>query len=151
MSVLRDSNRVVSEERFECPKGTPNITLKERGSRVKMKCQMIGGPTRDNGFLEGTYFWGSVKERVGVTSVRGVIVTAPIYHLIIIALIALLIVQCIRIGGINVFPIILVIFSIFMFKDEFKKQGIIKRYIFRALKITYANKNPRSDQRGKRT
>lgn len=143
MSVLKDSNRVVAEENFQSPKGKPNITVKERGNSIKMRCQMIDGPSKDYGFLEGTYFKGTVKEKDGVTTVRGIIVTAPIYHLIILALIVLLVIQCFRLGGINLVPILLTIFSLIMFKDEFKKQGIIKRYIFRALKITYAQKNPR--------
>ena len=47
----------------------------------------------------------------------------------------------------NFVPIILFFFSIFMFKDEFRKQGIIKRYIFRSLKLTYLDKNPRMNNR----
>ena len=147
MNVMRDSNLVADDDSFKTKKGKANITVKERGERIKMKCRMIDGPTKDNGFLEGTTFYGSVKERNGVTKISGIILTAPIYHLILIALIALLVVQCIRIGGINPVPIILAIFSIFMFKDEYKKQGIIKRYVFRALQITYRSLNTERGQR----
>lgn len=142
MSTLTDKNLVADDESFRTAKGRASINIKERGERVKMKCRMVDGPSKDNGFLEGTTFYGSVKERNGVTKVKGIILTAPIYHTILIALLVLLVVQCIRLGGINPVPIILAIFSIFMFKDEYKKQGIIKRYIFKALKTTYMNKHP---------
>ena len=52
------------------------------------------------------------------------------------------IIQCFSVGGFSPIPVILLGFDIVMFKDEFRKQGIIKRYIFRALKITFARKNP---------
>ena len=139
---MRDSNLVTDDDSFKTKKGRASISLKEKGDRIKMKCRMIDGPTKDNGFLEGTTFRGSVREKDGVTCVKGIILTAPIYHAVLIALIALLVVQCIRLGGINPVPIILAIFSIFMFKDEYKKQGIIKRYIFRSLQITYRSLHP---------
>ena len=141
MTVMRDNNLVCSEERFDTPKGKPKMTLKEKGDSLKIKCEYTGGATKDNGFIEGTTFYGSVKECGGVTTVKGIILTAPIYHLVILALMVLFIVQCVTVGGINPTPIILFFFSIFMFKDEFRKQGLIKRYIFRALKITYRRIN----------
>jgi len=142
MSFMKNSNLVADDDSFKTRKGKANMTVKERGERIKMRCRMIDGPTKDNGFLEGTTFFGSVKERDGVTRVRGIIVTAPIYHTILIALIALLIIQCIRLEGINPVPIILAAFSIFMFRDEYRKQGMIKRYIFKALKLTFLSKHP---------
>ena len=59
---------------------------------------------------------------------------------IILVLIALFIVQCFRLRGISVVPPILVIFDLFMFKNEFKKQGIIKRYLNRAARRIYESK-----------
>ena len=142
MSSFNDKNLTLDDETFRTAKGRASITVKERGERIKMRCRMVDGPTKDNGFLEGTTFFGSVKERGGVTKVKGIVVTAPIYHLIIIALLVVLVVRCISLGAINPVPIILAIFSVFMFKDEYKKQGFIKRYIFKALKTTYMNKHP---------
>lgn len=139
---MNDKNLVADDESFRTAKGRASIIIKERGEGVKMKCRMIDGPTKDNGFLEGTTFYGSVKERNGVTKVKGIVVTAPIYHFIIIALLVVLVIRCIALAAINPVPIILAIFSVFMFKDEYKKQGIIKRYIFKALKTTYRNKYP---------
>jgi len=142
MSVIRDSNLVVGEEKFDTSRGKPKIHVKEKGDRVKLTCEMTERATRDNGFLEGTYFRGSVRETDGTTVIKGIIITAPIYHAIVLALTVLFILQCIHLGGVALTPIFLILFSLFMFKDEFRKQGIIKRYIFRALKITFARKNP---------
>ena len=146
LSVLRDNNLVVEEEKYDTRNGKPRMHLKERGETLKIKCEMTERPTKDNGFLEGTYFLGKVKEKEGVTRVRGVILTAPIYHFIFLILFGLFILQCIHVGGISPIPIILVIFDVFMFYGEFKKQGIIKRYIFRALKIVYRNKNVQNNR-----
>ena len=143
-STLFNNNLVVEAENYDTSKGKPKMHFKEKGDRVKIKCEMTGRPTKDNGFLEGTYFIGKIKEIEGGTKIRGVILTAPIYHLVFIILFAFSILQCIKVGGISPIPIILVIFDIFMFYGEFKKQGIIKRYIFRALKIVYKNKSPKT-------
>ena len=147
MNSLRDNNLVVSEEKFDTSRGKPKIHIKENGEKLKLTCEMTELATKDNGFLEGTYFRGSVRESDGVTAVKGIIITAPIYHAILIALTVLFVLQCIRLGGISLTPILLIAFSIIMFRDEFRKQGIIKRYIFRALKITCARKNPAANRR----
>lgn len=141
--VLYDSNRVVEEERFDTKRGTPRIHIADKKNNfIKMKCEMTGRPTKDNGFLEGTYFFGRFSELNGVTSVSGIILTAPIYHFLFLLMFAFFIYQCIAVGGFSAIPIILVIFDAYMFKDEFRKQGIIKRYIFRTMKIVYANSHP---------
>ena len=141
LSVIRDNNLVVEAENYDTTKGTPKMHVKEKGERIKIKCEMTGRPTKDNGFLEGTYFLGKVKEKNGVCKVSGIILTAPIYHLIFLCLFSFFIFQCISVGGISPIPIILVIFDVFMFYGEFKKQSLIKRYIFRALKIVYKNRS----------
>lgn len=138
ISNLHKNEEIVEAEKMVRGTLKPRMTVKQNNSRIKMSCKMMGGPRTDNAFLEGTYFIGKISERNDTTALRGVIVTAPIYHLFIIALLIFFVIQCIRVGGINPIPLILVIFSIFMFKDEFKKQGLIKRYIFRAFKLTYA-------------
>ena len=137
LGVMRDSDRVVFEENYDTSHGKPKMHIKERNKSVKIKCEMTGRPTKDNGFLEGTYFLGGIKERGGVCHIRGLILTAPIYHLAFIAIFAYFIYLCFTIGGFSPIPVILTVFDIFMFKDEFRKQRLIKRYIFRALKITY--------------
>lgn len=138
--ILEDSSLVVDAEKYDTSRGKPKMHIKKKKNEVlKIKCELTERPTKDNGFLEGTYFLGRFSERNGVSKIRGVIVTAPIYHSIILSFLVYFIIQCIIVGGISPIPIILVIFDVFMFKDEFRKQGIIKRYILRALKIVYAN------------
>ncbi len=139
-TVLRDSNLVVEAERFDTRRGTPRLHVQDKKNDwIKIKCEMTGRPTKDNGFLEGTYFFGKLAEKKGVTSIRGIILTAPIYHFLFLLMFAFFIYQCISVGGFSPIPIILVLFDAYMFKDEFRKQGIIKRYIFRTMKIVFGN------------
>ena len=141
LSVLRDNNLVVEEEKFDTRRGKPRMHIKEKGNILKIKCELTERATKDNGFLEGTYFLGKISEKCGTTRLFGVILTAPIYHFLFLLLFGFFIYQCIAVGGISPIPIILVVFDGFMFYDEFRKQGLIKRYIFRAFKITYRNRN----------
>ena len=134
---LFDSERVESEEKYDTAKGTPKFHIKEHGKYLRIKCEMTGRATKDNGFIGGTSFIGRVTEKDGKTRVFGLITTSPIYHLAFLALFIATICIGISIGGFSPTAIILVAFDILMFKDEFKKQPLIKRYIFRALKITY--------------
>lgn len=134
LDMIKDSERVNDKVKFDENKGKPLIHVKQKGDRIKIKCEMIGGPTRDNGFLEGTSFIGKLTEKNGVTHLRGVIVTAPIYHTILALILALYVYRCISLGGFNPVPLILFIFSIFLLKSEFEKQGTIERYLKRALR-----------------
>ena len=138
---LFDTERVESEEKYNTDKGTPKFHIKEHGKFLRIKCEMTGGATKDNGFIGGTSFIGKVSEKDGKTRVRGLITTSPIYHLIFLGFFIAIICIGISIGGFSPTAIILLAFDILMFKDEFKKQPLIKRYIFRALKITYRETN----------
>ncbi len=137
LSNLKNNDRVVSEENFDLSKGKPKMHIKEKGDLLKIKCEMTERATKDNGFLEGTYFIGRLKMVGDTSKISGVIVTAPIYHTIFLILFLIVIVQAIMIGGIPITGIFLIFADIIMFSGEFKKQPLIKRYIFRALKITY--------------
>ena len=134
LDMIKDFERVNDKVKFDENKGKPLIHVKQKGDRIKIKCEMVGGPTRDNGFLEGTSFIGKLTEKNGVTHLRGVIVTAPIYHTILALILALYVYRSISLGGFNPVPLILFIFSIFLLKSEFEKQGIIERYLKRALR-----------------
>ena len=134
MSSLLENDRIVEQEKYDTSKGVPKIHIKEKGDRIKITCTYTGGNTKDNGFLEGTYLVGRLTESDGVTRLRGVILTAPIYHTFIILLMALYVMRCIQLGGFNPVPIILLAFSFMMFKGEFEKQGTIERYLIRAFK-----------------
>ncbi len=142
LSVLSDNNLVAEAENFDTSSGKPRMNIKQKGDKLKIKCVMTERATKDNGFLEGTYFIGKIKEKEGRTSLNGIILTAPIYHTLFLILFAFFIFQCIRLGGISPIPIILAVFDVVMFWSEFKKQGIIKRYIFRAFKIVFKQNNP---------
>lgn len=141
IELLSDNERVNRNVRFDESRGKPVIRVTEKAKgKVKLSCQMIGGPTKDNGFIQGTTLRGKLVEKNGVTRLKGIVTTEPVYHLAFLALIVLFIVQCFRLKGISVVPPILVIFDLFMFKNEFKKQGIIKRYLHRAARRIYENK-----------
>ena len=140
INMLSDNERVNKNVRFDESKGKPFVRILENpNGKIKISCQRVGGPTRDNGFIQGTTFKGRLVEKNGETRLKGVIITEPIYHLIFIALIAVFIIQCFKFRGFSVVPPILLLFDIFMFKNEFKKQGIIKRYLLRAARRFYEN------------
>jgi len=142
LAMLRDNERVNSKVRFDESRGKPLIKIKEKkGDRINITCEYIGGPSKDNGFLVGTYFSGKLTERDGVTRLSGRILTAPIYHLFMVALVVVFIIQCFKVKGFSVVPPILVIFDLFMFKSEFQKQGYIKRYFMRAARKIDEEKN----------
>ena len=133
LKLLSDNDRVNEGVNFDDSRGIPHMRIKRReNGRFKMTCELVGGPTKDNGFLVGTYFSGKAIEKDGVTRIKGVITTAPIYHAILVLLIGFFIFQCIRLGGFSVIPPVIVAFDIVMFWKEFKKQGYIERYLKRA-------------------
>ena len=134
---LSENDKIVADERFDTSKGYPRIHIKEKGEKINIKCEFCGRNRKDNAFLEGTYLIGRFFEKEGVTTLKGIILTAPIYHSILILLFAFFIYKCISLGGISIVPFCLVIFSVFMFYDEFRKQKIIKRYVYRAFKNTF--------------
>lgn len=139
LSVIQNADIVNDRVKFDETKGKPIVHVKDSGKLLRIKCEMIGGPTKDNGFLEGTYFLGTLKEKNGIARLRGVILTAPIYHTFLALLMAFYIYRCISLGAFNPVPIILLIFSLFMFKGEFEKQGTIERYLKRAFRRAEPN------------
>ena len=134
---------IIEAEKLDVSNGKPKLHVKKKGESLTIKCELTERATKDNAFLEGTYFKGRITERDGVTAVKGIILTAPIYHLFLIALTVFFIARCIALGGFAPTPVVLIGFSLLMFRGEFKKQGIIKHFIFRALKMTYAELNPK--------
>jgi hypothetical protein len=133
ISQLSDNESTNRNVKFDDEKrGKPHIRVKQNGDKLTLRCQYLGGASKDNGFLEGTYFKGKIKECDGYCEISGIAVTAPIFHFLMLVLIGVFIYQCITLGGISPIPICIVIFDIFMFWGEFKKQGIIERYIARA-------------------
>ena len=134
INIILNSELVNDRVKFDDNKGKPRVHVKDNGKRIKIKCEMVGGPTKDNGFLEGTYLLGTLKEVNGVTKLSGVILTAPIYHTFLLLLMAFYVYRCISLGAFNPIPVFLLAFSLIMFRSEFEKQGIIERYLGRAFR-----------------
>lgn len=132
LSFISDNDRVNNNVRFGDDGVVPMMKVKSAEKSIKITCELIGKNRKDNGFLVGTYFKGRIVEKSEKTYLKGVILTAPVYHAILMLLIAVFIVQCFKLGGLSVVPLFIVLFDVFLFKDEFKKQGIIKRYLLRA-------------------
>ena len=134
LALLKNQELVNDKVRFDGKGGKPNMFVKETKKGIRVKCQYSDSAMNDSGFLEGTYFSGRISECENGSCIKGIVVTAPIYHSILAIIMALFVYQCIYIGGFNPVPIIWLAFSIFMFKGEFDKQGVIERYIERAVK-----------------
>lgn len=132
--ILSDPERVNENVRFDEKKGTPKMKPTFRDDRLRVKCEMMNRPTKDNGFLVGTYFTGKLSERDGVTTLSGIIVTEPIFHVIFFALFVYFVILCFSVGGFSVVPICLCVFVFVMFWKEYQKQGIIERYLARAFR-----------------
>ncbi|MBO7304093.1 MAG: hypothetical protein J6V09_02595 [Clostridia bacterium] len=135
LAILRDNERVNRGVRFDARHGKPVMRIKEKeNGKIRITCELTERPTKDNAFLVGTYFSGRLTESGGVTRLRGVITTAPIYHIFLLCLTVVFIIRCIQVGGFSPIPLIILAFNAFMFKDEWKKQGYIERYFARAAK-----------------
>jgi hypothetical protein len=132
---LYDRERTNKNVVFNDKRGTPLMKVSQKADRITVTCEFVGGATRDNSFFEGTTrFRGNVKEYENGSVISGVITTAPIFHAFLILFFVASVVAMIVMRGFNAVPICLIIFDVFMHKDEFRKQGIIARYISRAAK-----------------
>ena len=134
LDVIANSELVNDRVRFDENKGKPRVHIKTKNDRLKIRCEMVGGATKDNGFLEGTYFIGRLTENNGTSRLRGVILTAPIYHTFIALIMIVFVLRCIQLVAFNPVPIILLACSFRMLRGEFEKQGTIERYLIRAVK-----------------
>ena len=132
LSLLSDNDYVNDKVKFFEDNRYPRVSVKEKGERIKIGCEIMGGAKKDNAFLEGTHLFGRIRDNGESVTLKGVILTAPIYHTILLIFMAIFIGQCFYFGGFSVVPICLLIFSLFMFKDEFKKQRLIYNYVLRA-------------------
>ena len=133
IELIKNHELVNDKVRFDGKAGKPTMFVKETKRGVRVKCQYTDGAIKDSGFLEGTYFIGGVKESDNGSRINGIVVTAPIYHSILAIIVVLFVYQCIYIGGFNPVPVIWLAFSVLMFKSEFEKQGVIERYLKRAV------------------
>ena len=143
LAFISDNRRVNSNVKFDEKRGTPLMHFKEKGEKITVTCEMINRPTKDNGFLVGTYFKGKLTEKDGITTLKGIIVTAPIYHIVWFALLCVLIWQCFYHTAISAVPILFIAFEFIMYSQEFRKQGYIKRYFERGFSRLYQERNKR--------
>ena len=132
LAMLKDNDATNKNVKFECKRGNPFMHVSEKSDKIKIKCEYIGGATKDNAFIEGTAFNGTLKEKNGDLYLSGVILTAPIFHTVLLLAFAAFLIMCIVNGAFTPIPFVLIIFDLFMYKDEFEKQGLIERYIKRA-------------------
>ena len=134
LKTLQNNARVNEGVRFAEGDGKPHMHYKKKGKTIRMRCEIMDRPTRDNGFLVGTYFAGRTKRVGDNTRLYGVIVTEPHFHLIWLFLVAYFIWMCIARAAFSIVPICLIVFVYFMFRGEYKKQKRIKAYLARACK-----------------
>ena len=121
--------------KYDERRGRPTMLPSFKGRRLFVACRFIGGSTRDNGHLLGSFFIGRLSEKGGGCALSGVIMTAPHFHIPWIGLLIYFLVRMLTEGLFSPIPIILSVFVIFMFKEEYSKQSLIKRYLRRAFGI----------------
>lgn len=136
LSMIKDSNRVNEKVKFDEKRGRPQMFVKEGKKSITVTCRYIGGNTRDDGFIIGTFFWGRLTEKKGETRLSGIILTAPLFYAAIFGLLVYSIVAGIMKGGFNPVAIIIAAFSYLMFRPEFQKQGVIARYLYRSVRMS---------------
>ncbi len=137
LSIVSDNARVNDGVKFADKKGgKPFMHVRQKDGKLRIKCEMMGRPTKDNAFLMGTAFHGRITEKNGETTLKGIIVTSPIYHAVMLILAAVLIMQMIYTKSISSIPVLVlaVAFEFLFFTDEFRKQGYIARYLNRAVR-----------------
>lgn len=146
LDTVRDNRVVNASVRFGEDGAYPTAEIKEGKRHLRIRCRMVGGATRDNGFLFGTFFWGTLRERDHASRLRGIIVTEPLLHLLWAAIVAYFVITCIQLGGISLIPVFLSILMFFMFKPEYKKQGILARYLARAAQRVKRSESEREEK-----
>ena len=124
--------RVNEGIRFAEGQGKPHMHFKKRGKTIRMRCEIMDRPTKDNGFLMGTYFAGRTKQVGDKTRLYGVILTEPYFHIIWAMLVMYFVFVCITKTAFSAVPVCLIVFVYFMFRGEYKKQPRIKAYLARA-------------------
>ena len=135
ISMITDNKRVNENVRFEEKRGVPHMHVKIKKNGIRIKCEMMNRPTKDNGFfVGGTVFLGSIREKDGITKLSGIALTSPVYHVVMITLMIIDMLRAVQMGGFSLLPIFVVAFEIIFFKDEFRKQGYIARYLERAFR-----------------
>ena len=134
LRAIEDNRRTNEGVHFPDGKGLPTAQIRQHGRITRIRCRLVGGASRDNGFLFGTAFLGTLRESEQGTTLSGVILTEPMMHLVWLAIVVYFVIACITIGGINLVPIFLSLFMYLLFRPEYQKQQILFRYLIRAAK-----------------
>ncbi len=138
-SFIFDNEKSVIGVQTNEKRGKPRMHVRLKNERIRMNCEYTGKATRDNDFIGGTHLFGKFFERDGKTFLRGIVVTAPLFHIAMAVLFAYFVYRCIMLGAISIVPICIVVFSVVMFWEEYSKQKVIKQYVYNAFKLTYKN------------
>ena len=91
LSLLSDNDYVSEKVKFFEDNRYPRVSVKEKGKRIKIGCEIMGGAKKDNAFLEGTHLFGRIRDNGESLTLKGVILTAPIYHTILLIFMAIFI------------------------------------------------------------
>ena len=134
LTLVADNRRVNDGIRFPEGTGAPTAEIRSRGAFVRIRCRMVGGASRDNGYLFGTAFLGTLRATEQGSVLSGLIVTEPLLHLAWLAITIYYVIACISVGGINLVPIFLSLFMYLFFRPEYQKQEVLFRYLLRAAK-----------------
>ena len=141
LDLLPNNERVNEGVRFAEGEGRPHMHFRKKGKTIRMRCEMMDRPTKDNGFLMGTYFAGRTKQVGDKTLLYGVILTEPYFHLLWLAMVVYFVFVCITKAAFSVVPICLTVFVYFMYSSEYKKQIRIKSYLQRACRRAQSKTN----------
>ncbi len=115
----------------------PSATVKRWGHDVfRIRCNYVGGPTRDDGFVEGTFFIGKLKNTEKGCRMKGIILTEPVFHTLFFGVFIYLVIKAVEQSAIPVTPLCLLAFVLFMLRKEYKKQDVLYQYLIRAVKET---------------
>ncbi len=137
LSTVSDFRLVNQKLKSADGEPAPGVTVKKLGENLfRIRCNYIGGPTKDDGFVEGTFFLGFAKNVENGCRMKGIILTEPVFHVIFSVLFVFLLVKSIMASAIPVMPLCLLAFVIFMLRKEYKKQNMLYRYLVRAVKAT---------------
>ena len=55
-----------------------------KNEKIRIKCEYIGGASKDNAFIDGTKLRGKIVEKNGYTEFSGIILTAPVFHFLML-------------------------------------------------------------------
>ena len=107
VDALGNSEKVNERVQFDERRGRPLMKLKRKKNTLYISCEMIGGPAKDNGFIIGSFFLGRIKQRAYGSKITGILLTAPLYHLVLLGFCTYFLIRSIQVHGIAPLPFII--------------------------------------------